>query len=357
MDLIDAHVGEFMQKDLRSLVFLVFVLGLVFKAEARLRDPITTIEAQARLAQLNHVPWKAGDPVVETSAGSTWNCTKSDITIEHFDPIYQSKEEFRFRLVLPRSGQAPFPVVIIIPTIEGITPLEPSLAKSHCKEGVAAVIADVNDTRMPNDMPAWGIEDANDIRAIHRLRAIVDFLQSDSRIDGSKIGTVGLSLGGITASVFAAVEPRLQSVVITVGGGNLPAILTESDARHVRRLRDARLASTGISSLADYEEQLHKTIALDPIYVGQFIGDQRAMMIIADNDTKVPSKHQWALYDTIGKPQTLQYSGSHIWTLIDIVFRSADKVINFSKTKWGMPIRMWKEYEKLPIPLQGLPIY
>ena len=348
-----------MHGSLRIAFLWCILFGSGFEAHCRLRDPISPAEAQIRKAMLNHVPWKIGDYMDEQPAGGTWSCLRSDITIAHFDPVLQSREQFTFRLVMPRSATAAVPAVIIIPTIEGVTPLENSLSSSYCKQKIAAVVADVNVTELPADLPAWGAEDQNDIRAIHRLRAIADFLQTDSRINGQQMGTIGLSLGGITASLFAAADARLQSAVITVGGGNLPAILTESDAKQVIRIRDARLSAGTITSLADYEENLHRSIVIDPIYMGSFIGESRVMMVIADNDTKVPSKHQWALREQIGQPETLQYSGSHLWTLIDIVFRSADKVINFAKTKWGMPIQIWKQEAPMNmiLSMKGLPQY
>jgi dienelactone hydrolase len=322
-----------------TIVFLGLFLSLCWIefASARVRDPISTNEVDRRMRELDHQPWDPSTGIVETVDRVTSACVTSEITLKRSDKKTGTVEDLTFTLVKP-NGTGAVPSILLNPSISGVTILERSLAKKYCTAGVAVLITNFLSSELPENLPAWGEEDKQYILAIHRLKTAIDFVQSDSRFLPDKIGLVGLSLGGITSAILASVEPRLQSVVIMVGGGNLPSILTESQARHVRSMRAERMQAAGLTSLSEYEEMLHKTIKLDPIYTAGRIGSERVLMVLAENDRSVPSAYQRNLRDVIGNPEQMVYSGSHVWTLIEVVFWAYDQVITFTKAKWGMTL-------------------
>ena len=47
-------------------------------------------------------------------------------------------------------------------------------------------------------------------------------------IDPQQIGIFGIGLGGITASLAGAVEPRITNVCVLLAGGDFPTIAKES---------------------------------------------------------------------------------------------------------------------------------
>jgi eukaryotic-like serine/threonine-protein kinase len=79
------------------------------------------------------------------------------------------------------------------------------------------------DNRGPNTLREVSIQRAKD------LRRTVDYLQSRSDIDGTKIAGYGSSLGAQLMPLFLAIEPRLRTGVLLSGGFETWTIPPEVD--------------------------------------------------------------------------------------------------------------------------------
>jgi dienelactone hydrolase len=290
-------------------------------------------EASARLAEFDYVPFNGKTTPVETKEGPS--CTRTKLTIEVKDPRTSAIKSVLLWYERPLTDHK-VPAVLIVPTIEGVTALEPQTADNLCGAGMAGIIAEVNDPEFPTVFPSWAYEDQNDRFAIMALRTAIDFVSQQPEIDASKIGIIGLSLGGITTSMLAGVEPdRLKAIVSVVGGGNLPHILSYSDHGRVSTFRANRMKAAGYNTVDQYENQLRSTVKLDPAYFAQFAKRENIFMIMADNDTKVPSVAQTEQFESFGKPSGLVYSGGHVDTLIKVTYFDFAHVTEFLNAKFN----------------------
>ncbi|WP_172435813.1 alpha/beta hydrolase family protein [Sediminicola luteus] len=64
-------------------------------------------------------------------------------------------------------------------------------------------------------------------QTVFDLRRGVDLLEQHKEIDPNRIGFYGISLGGITGTLFSGVEPRIKASVIVIAGGQLNLLYGE----------------------------------------------------------------------------------------------------------------------------------
>lgn len=312
--------------------FIAFsLLFLSFSVQALVWPEITPVERQLRLAQLTHLPWSG--EAKESEAKSALGCTVSDITLKVRSPEGKNWN-FTFTLVRPERAKKSA-LVMLLPTIERLTPLEPTIAYQLCKAEYAVAVIDANENSQPQELPAWGHEDKVLRKTILTIRTIMDWAQADARIYKTKIALFGHSLGGITAALMAGVEPqRLKAVVIVVGAGNMPGVLTNSIYPRVAYLRWRRFAELGNISSEDYEKNLSENLKFDPLHFASRVKSDRLYFVMAAWDRSVPYEYQLQTHQAFGSPEYHLFSpGGHIDGLLRLSLLDFDKVEGFLNAK------------------------
>ncbi len=105
----------------------------------------------------------------------------------------------------------------------------------------------------------------------------------------------GISLGGITSALAAAVDPTLNRGVFLLAGGGLDEILWEMDEPEARRYRKQWLASG--RTRADLKAL---TTPLDPLtYADRLVG-KKILMMAGNVDEVVPPASARALWEAVG---------------------------------------------------------
>jgi dienelactone hydrolase len=296
-------------------------------------DPILPGDVQTRVNELAYTPWDGR--ATELPADSTKRCIYTTVRLMVVDPQNGEAHDLVLKVSRPDS-KTPVPVMLIIPTIEGVTVLEPRMASRFCSAKIASVIADVNDPQQPTDLPSWGTEDKNNRRAIISIRTVLDYVERSPAFDPSKIGLMGLSLGGITTSMLAGLEPdRLKALVIAVGGSNLPYILSRSESEKVFTLRESRMKKLGWTDPTQYEDMLRQTVRYDPYYFSSRVRTDRVMMVMAQRDKSVPYLVQQEQYDIFGQPESMLFRGGHVTSLVELAFLYMGGVIDFVNKRFN----------------------
>jgi dienelactone hydrolase len=141
-------------------------------------------------------------------------------------------------------------------------------------------------------------------QAVLDIRRATAWLAARPEVDGSKLGIFGISLGGITSSLAATAEPRLQNVCLLLAGGDVGRVAWES--LELRGLREKLLAK-GVN-----REQFVETLsAVDPVtYAGSARG-KRVLMLNARDDEVIPRACTESLWKALGEPDIHWYSGGH----------------------------------------------
>ena len=138
------------------------------------------------------------------------------------------------------------------------------------------------------------------------VRRAAAWLASRGDVDAGKLGVTGISLGGITSSLVAAVDPAIGRGAFLLAGGNLDEILWTMDEPEARRYRQAWLASG--RTRADLKAI---TTPLDPVtHAGRLVG-KKVLMMAGNVDEVVPPSCARALWDAAGRPPIRWFDCGH----------------------------------------------
>ena len=210
------------------------------------------------------------------------------------------------------------PAIVILPIMGGKTyPLEEMFATSFARNGYACVIP-----HRPNIKDE--IRNLEDIDPLLRdssrdVSRAIDWLETQSNIDGHKIGLFGISLGAIRGTMVMALDPRIRAGVLGLGGGDLAYILTHSSEKRLVEARDKILARNNLD-LKEAEARLRENITYDPMAFAASVDPSRVMMVIAACDTVIPPKTSWELRRKLGNPEAIELWSGHYTSVIHIPY-------------------------------------
>ncbi|HLT97313.1 MAG TPA: dienelactone hydrolase family protein [Acidimicrobiia bacterium] len=107
-----------------------------------------------------------------------------------------------------------FPIVIVVPDLNGLSSFEKDLCRSLARRGIAALSLDLYRNRSGD--PVYDYQSLTDRQAMTDLDEVHDFLASDDVdwTDADAVGMLGLDVGGRFALAMAAYRPWVRSAVV-----------------------------------------------------------------------------------------------------------------------------------------------
>jgi len=140
------------------------------------------------------------------------------------------------------------------------------------------------------------------VQTVVDLRRAVDLLSARPEVDTGRIGYWGASMGAFLGSVTAAVEPRLKSVVLVVGGGGLGRLLKGKPTPKQERTL---------------------TVVEPTKWVG-LISPRPLLMLNGTKDVLIPRAATELLYQAAGEPKRIVWyeSGHHDVPMADVLRES-----------------------------------
>ena len=242
-----------------------------------------------------------------------------------------SKTKFNTEFFYYKSkAKGPRPLMIIIPPIVDITPLDKGMADAFMGQGYNVFILKYNEKINDYERPLKDFNRAL-VSIITSARLLIDFAETRDEIDHTKIGSYGMSLGALLLSVYVGVEDRVDAAVIIVGGGHIPQIMANSQQAIAADFREARMEAEGISTNEEFQKKLEGIIKFDPMTFAHRRDRKDIYMVIGDNDTAVGTENQWMLWKAFGKPQHMSYEAEHFPSILknltrhDLIFEFLEK--------------------------------
>jgi hypothetical protein len=225
------------------------------------------------------------------------------------------------------------PLVVILPVIGGVTLVETTMAKHLASRGIHALIPhmteDISDITRP-------LEDFDSflIRATTAVRSALDLWTEREEVDAERIGGVGSSLGGIRLLITMGIDSRIKAGATFVAGGDLPEILTRSDIDFFKELKKNTKLKEGLHSDQEYTELLRKHISIDPLVFAKNIDKRDVTMAISDNDTTVPTKNQYMVWEEYNRPYAYLFKkpGHTLSVILSLTKRA--QIVRFLNERW-----------------------
>lgn len=205
--------------------------------------------------------WTEPPTCVDVTFGNYFACTGSFSAGTYMkDSVYvdgtvQSTYEIPVAVWIPKTGSAPFPVVMYGHGLAGTKEEAQGFAYRNAELGIATVAIDAvghgeHPTVLPNSntitsvVEFFGIEmsplNINPFRLRDNLRAsawdklqLIRLLSEHSDIDGfaldtSRMAYAGLSLGGIMGSELLSLTDAFDAAILIVAGGRIASIVSDS---------------------------------------------------------------------------------------------------------------------------------
>jgi dipeptidyl aminopeptidase/acylaminoacyl peptidase len=139
--------------------------------------------------------------------------------------------------------------------------------------------------------------------AVHDFRIFLDYLESRGV---TKVGVTGISLGGYTTSLLAAVEERLQFAIPNVPVVSLADLVLEWFPLNLPI--KALLKASGTS----VKEARHMLAVHSPLTYRPLLPKERLMVIAGAGDRLAPPKHARLLWDHWDRPRIHWFPGNHL---------------------------------------------
>ena len=139
-------------------------------------------------------------------------------------------------------------------------------------------------------------------QGVLRIRQVVDWMEAHPRVDPDRMGSFGISMGGMASLVAAAVEPRLKAHVVALAGGGIPDILVTSQDKLLTRPRAKYLASNQMD-VNTLERLLRQHLRSDPLLLASYVDSRRLYCFIALADRTIGTANALRLWRALGKPQ------------------------------------------------------
>jgi dienelactone hydrolase len=209
-------------------------------------------------------------------------------------------------------GDGPFPGVIVLDITAGDQSLSRGISTLLAQRGVASLFVQMayyGPRRPPGSkLRLLSPNTAQTIEAIRQtvldVRRATAWLESRAEIDPRRLGIVGTSLGSMIGALCAEMEPKLERVVVLLGGGGLvDAYWDDPRAAPFRRLYEA---------LGGTKEAVAKLIApVDPLTCAANLREHKVLIIAGKKDDIVPPKATVALWEASGKQKIVWYNCTH----------------------------------------------
>lgn len=141
-------------------------------------------------------------------------------------------------------------------------------------------------------------------QAVCDFRVLLDTLQA--RPEVTQVGVMGVSLGGFTTALLAAVEPRLAFAVPNVPVVSIPDLVMDWEPIGVMMRGALKVARQGL------EDARHLLAASSPLTYPPRIPGDRLMIIGGIGDRLAPPRHSRLLWDHWGRCRMHWFVGSHL---------------------------------------------
>lgn len=215
-------------------------------------------------------------------------------------------------LMVPKSGSGPFPCIIFGHGFTGSRDDIEFAYDGFAKSGIAVFSIDFwyhGDRKVPGtEMYSQHLTRMRDglIGSAVDLRRGYDLLEMRQDIDGSRIGYVGGSMGGIIGALFAGSEQRIKAPVLVVGGGDWSYLISHSVVTQ-------EVLSSKYSDMKDFSRRAREELApADPVNMVANISPRPLLMLNAKNDVLVPPVSAKRMFLVAGEPKKLVwYSSGH----------------------------------------------
>ncbi|MBI4353918.1 MAG: acetylxylan esterase [Candidatus Omnitrophica bacterium] len=253
-------------------------------------------EIAAYYAYPNHSP-EATIQAVAKRPRFTESLVQFPLSVSGFEPTEPVVELEWFESTQP--GRRP--AIVFNPILGGDYPLERGICRYLAGHGFHVAMVHRKTLKIS---PEHSVDRLELLlrQGVIRIRQVVDWMERHERVDPERLGSFGISMGGMASVMSAAVEPRLKAHVVALAGGSIPDVLLRSkDTLLTKPLANYLARNQMVRS--QFEAQLRKTVQTDPLLLAPYVDPSRLFLLITWCDRTVGTANELALWRALGQPE------------------------------------------------------
>jgi len=224
------------------------------------------------------------------------------------------------------------PTVLMLPISGGVDFSVESFARLFVTHGINCALVHNRKVRIKETQSAEEVE-AYFRQTVLDNRQALDYLVTRTDVDPNRLGCLGLSLGGIKASLVAAVDRRIKCAVLGLAGGSM-ADITMHSKEHGLEEYVHELLALGVEPALIYGE-LKEKVRTDPLRLGPYLDARNTLLFIAGFDQVVPTWTGQQLRQAIGDPQTIYLLAGHYTSFLYLPYAQWQS-LSFVRKRFGM---------------------
>lgn len=137
------------------------------------------------------------------------------------------------------------------------------------------------------------------------LMRMIDFYDQTLEPPARSFHIIGISLGGITGSLLAGVDPRAESLMMILSSGSIARILMDSEMPEIKKMRKILLEKYGLNKETAYSLFKERIKRIEPLNYAARLNPRKILMVSGFLDmaglldTAIPlsaSRETWAAY-------------------------------------------------------------
>jgi hypothetical protein len=233
-----------------------------------------------------------------------------------FDHSTNRFKPFKFQFYAPdKSAVGQSRLVVIYPTIEGVSIVERNIARIALNSGHHVLIAPVFD--FPYLAGAEGLPDLADrtILGVKAVKTFFDFIQyafrNDahpdvallrpfSRVRPDQILQIGVSNGTVATYMVSQTDSRVSDQILIVPVANVPGVMATTQNVKLTAFREEQMKYYGIKTTFEYAVRVRQHLKVDPLdFVAPSLGGARTVVFTQVDDQTVRSRFQSELTNRI----------------------------------------------------------
>jgi dienelactone hydrolase len=211
------------------------------------------------------------------------------------------------------AGEGKKPLILVSPILGGNMIVD-WFAAFFASHGLNAAIVHRRKPRYQSDEELDQV-DRYVRKSVIRTRQALDWLAGRPETDPSKIGSFGISYGGIVNTYTAAVEPRIQCHIIAMAGGPLADLIVDSEEKAIQKYIRTAAEQKGYTP-ETLRAALKTAIHSDILHLAPHIDPGRVLFVIAYFDRVVARRYTRQLWEALGKPEVIYTPLGHYGTIL-----------------------------------------
>ena len=235
---------------------------------------------------------------------------------------------------VPRAPAGPRerrPAVVVSPILGSATAFVSGFAEDFARQGWHALIVKRQKLDYDPTRPLTQVEDRLRI-AVERQVQALDWLLTRDDVDPARVGSFGISAGGIQNAMVAGVDSRYVAHVLGLAGGPLPDVFHRTEEEGLRRLVKKAEAAEGVAE-DELTERLRGIVHTDPVLLAPRVPPEKVLLVLSRFDKTVPADCGERLWRALNRPEVVRLPLGHYTAVVALPFVEA-KTISFLRSRF-----------------------